>query len=151
MPYFSKSTFECFSINNMHPWPVYKPSWYIKKVCPLPLLLSPSLENVCFEKAVWNLVCRWRHQHTRLRPLDWWHCLWLGGPHRQKCKKLRHDFLLTNAPVTTMAKWWPVRSGCSVPGCTNEPPSLFKPPSSVRAFEKSVQNCCTCVLDHSNI
>lgn len=42
----------------------------VKKVCPPPLLLSLFLENACFEQAVLNLVCRWRHIHTWTCPLS---------------------------------------------------------------------------------
>lgn len=41
----------------MHPQPLCNLYWY-QNIPSLPLSLFPSLENVCLEQAVWNLVCR---------------------------------------------------------------------------------------------
>lgn len=44
--YYAKSTFDRFSTNNMHPWPIYNPFWYEKS------LTSPSIAFSFFRKRV---------------------------------------------------------------------------------------------------
>lgn len=54
--FFFKSDFKRFSMSDIHLQRVEKLSWYDQKVSPLPLSLSPSFENLCFETG--GLKCR---------------------------------------------------------------------------------------------
>lgn len=70
VPYYENSTIEQFPNNNMHPGlSTIPPS--MEKMCPLLLSLSLSLENVCFEQAVWVATLRVKvcqtHRNLRLR------------------------------------------------------------------------------------